>query len=653
MCFTTRDKKGGIKKKKGESVAKRRAFMIDPQSRFQALYATQDSSRACRSRDAAMQATLSLLDEKKHRYRDFSSGSVMPFLYDHRGVYRDPCSIAYTVSSDGASLSLVKKSGFTIVILDILNILPEEGRSRPGSNMPLMIIPGPLPVLDYDSFFRLIYSKLREFETGCWIWDALDSAYFVLQAFKHGEKADIIESTKRANMTGHQAHCGCTVCEMPGVQLPSKQGPHYMPCTTPFRVEDNMHRPLIPGRADFHPYDLPERTEQSYTDALLRHLNAKSKEEHNRIQWQTGIKGPSLSSQSAAFFFPTHWLVDGAHLLFEDCFLHIYDTLSSKPKIQLGDNARYFLSGDEQRLFGEYVVASKPWMPMSIVSGHPRSLFNFRNTFYKMHELETTCMHYFIPFLIELHKPQEMIETMAYFVEGVALSIDYDDEGMSKDDVEQLETCFVEFWKGWERLYYRGVHELVNRCTHALHRLLHIRRFIDWHGPIVNYTQFETEREIKLTEDHTHSLKDPFSNMANQMVVRECLSTLDILLPQPKQGPRCNRGPSMRTLQGREIFCLSPKFGRLSKDDTRARTQILAMRDWFAYEGFTTMGEKVLPSDARMSGWIRWGKVELPIQKGIVLLCLQQETDKRNNRAARVFQVRNSPFSCCGLSRMR
>ncbi|KAF8800250.1 hypothetical protein BYT27DRAFT_7049264, partial [Phlegmacium glaucopus] len=88
------------------------------------------------------------------------------------------------------------------VVLILLN-LPGSLRYK-GSNVIFpMAIPGPNPPGDLESFLYILFQHMAQASEGIWVWDAIESSYFVHRAHLCMVNGDMLGSAKCSGMAGH------------------------------------------------------------------------------------------------------------------------------------------------------------------------------------------------------------------------------------------------------------------------------------------------------------------------------------------------------------------------------------------------------------------------------------------------------------------
>ena len=147
-----------------------------------ALFANAESSRILRQRDATLQQVLHLVATaagKNQTFSDFGNSTVHQSHYEDQGLFREPRDLAFALSTDGAQLTLKKQSNTWIVIIILLS-LPGDMRYKSNGYWIPLATPGPNSPGDIESFLWTVFSDLAKASEGIWIWDAIDSSYFIL-----------------------------------------------------------------------------------------------------------------------------------------------------------------------------------------------------------------------------------------------------------------------------------------------------------------------------------------------------------------------------------------------------------------------------------------------------------------------------------------
>ncbi|KIL54837.1 hypothetical protein M378DRAFT_41939, partial [Amanita muscaria Koide BX008] len=121
---------------------------------IRAMFTNADTSKLLRYRDETLKKVLSLLDQglaHTRTYSDFADSDVHLHHYRNMGLFHGDRDIAWSLSTDGAQLSVKKQSNTWIVALTLLNLKPELRYKSDNVIIPF-IVPGPHGPGDLESF---------------------------------------------------------------------------------------------------------------------------------------------------------------------------------------------------------------------------------------------------------------------------------------------------------------------------------------------------------------------------------------------------------------------------------------------------------------------------------------------------------------------
>ena len=142
---------------------------------------------------------------------------------------------------------------------------------------------------------------------GIWMWDAIDSSYFVNHAHIVMALGDMLGSAKLNGMAGHSAIYGDWFTMVWGACSSLAKGAiaQYYPISPPENKKYNPNRPEAYDLAN-----LPMRTGTSYWETINKLEAATSKTARAAITKSTGVSWLPLCAASKAFLHPTYFPVD-------------------------------------------------------------------------------------------------------------------------------------------------------------------------------------------------------------------------------------------------------------------------------------------------------------------------------------------------------
>ena len=98
-----------------------------------------------------------------------------------------------------------KQSDTWLLILIFLNLAPEL-RYKSNSVFYPLAIPGPNPPGNIESFLWSLFEQMVQASEGIWVWDAVDSSYFVNHACICMALGDMLGSAKLNGIAGHSIY---------------------------------------------------------------------------------------------------------------------------------------------------------------------------------------------------------------------------------------------------------------------------------------------------------------------------------------------------------------------------------------------------------------------------------------------------------------
>ena len=153
---------------------------------------------------------------------------------------------------------------------------------------------------------------------GLWMYDAVDSSYFLNHAAISMALGDMLGSAKINGMAGHMAIFGDRFSMVQGACSSLVKGSKalYYPSNPP---ENSTYNPDCPSY-DLH--NLPLRTQSQYWKIIKNLEHAQTKKDKANIVKATGISQLPLCAASKAFIHPTFFPID---LFYENQVLFIWD----------------------------------------------------------------------------------------------------------------------------------------------------------------------------------------------------------------------------------------------------------------------------------------------------------------------------------------
>lgn len=583
---------------------------------IKAMFANADTAKLLRHRDNCLKEALHLVATapKAVKYSDFCDSKVHMHHHQSMGLFQDPRDIAFALSTDGAQLTMKRQSDTWLLILMVLN-LPPEMRYKSNHIIYPFAIPGPNPPGNVESYLFPLFEEMAMASDGIWMWDAVDSSYFLNHACICMALGDMLGSAKLNGMAGHSAVYGDRFSMVKGARASLKKGSkaQYYPISPP---QNSTYNPKRPPTYDL--YNLPMREEKFYWQTIAKIQGAQFKTNRATITKETGISRMPLCAASPAFLHPTFFPLDPFHLFYENCMACLWDlwmTLSP-----MSDPIH--INADKARKFGQLVPEAMSTLP-SIFCGPVRDPFLKRQSQYKIYEWMALLHWYIIPIGIELEFNPVVLENFSYFVEAVEMAMTI--KPRSEDELHNLHHILCKFLQGFQRIYIGDDPEKISRFRLCIFQLIHVPIHIQWNGSIRIGSQATVERAIGEVGHKIRSKKSPFANFANIIFERELIKLLLLHYPALDSSPAYR--PNIRT----HTHALHKQVKILKKEiktSHKFHQHIRAICNWLNIEFDPELELR------------RWGKFKL--QMGHVLRSQLSETQgKPPSRSARYFEAQN------------
>src|SRR6266576_804414 len=451
-----------------------------------------------------------------HTYSDFGDSVVQDHLCTNLNLFKDPRDVAFALSTDGAQLTMKKQSNTWVAILILLN-LPAEIRYKTNVMVPF-IVPGPQSPGDIESFMYPLFEDIAKSNEGIWMWDAIDSSYFVNHAYICMILGDMLGSAKMSGMAGHSAVHGDRLRLVEGARSSLKKGSKYQyyPVNPPQNWKYNPSR-----CSSYDLNNLPIRDEKSYWDVIEKLNNAQT----NAIIKKSGISRMPLAAASPAFLHPSFFPLDPFHLFFENIMPFIWDiwTTESTPDEEI------HLSKDMAKQLGQLVANGMKTLPPAL-SGPVHDPHLKRQSQYKAYEWMALLYWYIVPIGIELEMESSVLCNFSKLARIVDIAMTI--KPMTENDIQDLQTEINDFLIEYEQLYVGNDPEKIWRCRLCIFQLVHVPMHITWYGSIRLGSQATVERTIGEAGHKIHSKKSPFANMANIFYEKEIIKALLLYYPQ-------------------------------------------------------------------------------------------------------------------------
>jgi hypothetical protein len=182
-------------------------------------------------------------------------------------------------------------------------------------------IPGPNKPRDIDLFSWILIMELLRLAARVKAYDGSGSGQqFMLHAYLILCTRDMPAVAMLMRMLGHNAILACRMCNIHGVQNPSKPN-----ATTHYPALNCQRHPTKPSPAVYNAADLPIQTHTEFMAQAQDIQLASGPTEHKRLASNYGIKGVSIVSFLGLMSFPMSFLFGSMHLFFKNVIPNMVD----------------------------------------------------------------------------------------------------------------------------------------------------------------------------------------------------------------------------------------------------------------------------------------------------------------------------------------
>ena len=590
-----------------------------------ALYANAETSSEMRNRDSCLQQVLHLIataannphlvdgittdpNAPVRQYSDYGNGQIHQMLYEKFGLFKDPRDVAFALSTDGAQLTMKKQSNTWLLIFIILNL---PATFRYGEQVVIdCATPGPHSPGDIESFLWITFIEMAKASEGLWMYDAVDSSYFLNHAAISMALGDMLGSAKINGMAGHMAIFGDRFSMVQGARSSRVKGSKslYYPSSPPENSTYNPDRPSY----DLH--NLPLRTQSQYWKIIKNLEDAQTKKDKANIVKATGISRLPLCAASKAFIHPTFFPIDPFHLFYENQVLFMWDLwtiLSDK------NDLVHFTRADD---FGALIPKAMKTLP-PVFCGPVRDPYLKRQSQYKIYEWMALLHWYIIPIGMETGMNPSVLKNFSQFVEIIEFAMT--NTKRTDADLSYLQELIIKFLQGFETLYIGDDPEKINRMRLCIFQLIHVPNHIRWNGSIRLGSQATVERSIGEMGRLIRSKKAPFANLTNLIYEKELIKILCLYYPtlDINRKQKSDLETVLQPIQQQKIY---KKYNSMTPVIEKELASISALLDQTITSG----------GDIEYS---RWGKLKL--LNGHVLSSRSTEAKNRVQRQSFWFEV--------------
>ena len=316
---------------------------------------------------------------------------------------------------------------------------------------------------------------MAEASEGIWIWDAIDSSYFVLQVHLCMILGDVLGSAKLSGMAGHSAVYGDHFSNVKGACSSTNKGAkaQYYPMSPPDTVDLKYNK----NRIVYDIRNIPICTEEEYWITIEKLEMSRGLNKHSKVAEivkQTGVSHLPLCAASKAFAHPTFFPPNPFHLLYENIMAFLWDLwVKSKP------TDPYYISEEQLRKFGELVALAMSTLPPSF-HGPIHDPFLKHNSQYKIYEWMALLHWYILPIGMELQWNPLVLQNFSYFVCAVEFAMTI--KARSENEILYLQELIITFLKGFKQLYVGKNPENIFKARLCVFQLIYVPQHIVWNA---------------------------------------------------------------------------------------------------------------------------------------------------------------------------
>ncbi len=527
---------------------------------IQSYYKNGEMAKAMRYRHEQLQGALQKLgsDNTPTEYSDFPNSINHINHYNNLHLFQEETDTAITISTDGAQLTMKKKSNVWVLIVTILN-LPPNMRTKAENTIIPLIIPGPNPPGNVESFVYVLYQELAKLSVGVWCYDALLKRHFILKVYLCGVLGDMLGSTKLNRMAGHVGVYGCRFSMVRGAR--KEKGinifmtslyqfilrfsligtrAQYYPLTQPEEDEINNDRP------PFDIFSLPIRKLQDYWETIIEINDIKQSgirvaSRITSIVRETGVSGLPICAASPAFTHPFFFPLDPFHLFYENCMPHIWDLW-----IKSDNEEAVHMGSDIASNLGAEIEDAMNTLPPSFC-GPIRDPYKKRQSQYKIYEWMALLHWYIVPIAWELGFNEAVIKNFALFSNVIEYAMTT--VVRTTGDLIKLQDKIILFLRGFENLCVGNDPSKIPRCRLCMYQLMFIPHHISYNGTIRFGSQSTCEQTIGNIGHGIRSKKAPFQNVVSYKTDKLAVRMLHLSHPTFF----ANKGKDQKTLLYKSI----------------------------------------------------------------------------------------------------
>ncbi len=164
---------------------------VNPIPMIRAHFANTEAAEDLQYRHDMLSQALKVVDEASRKYSDYPDSDIHIYHYQNVGLCQEPKDVALLISTDGAQLTMKKKSDTWFILLQILNFASSKHYKLENILIPL-IIPGPNNSENIESFLVPLFEALFQASEEVWMWNVRKCSPFVCHVQLCGGLEDML-----------------------------------------------------------------------------------------------------------------------------------------------------------------------------------------------------------------------------------------------------------------------------------------------------------------------------------------------------------------------------------------------------------------------------------------------------------------------------
>ncbi len=153
-------------------------LFVNPIPMIRAHFANKEAAENLQYKHDMLSQALKIVDEAFRKYSDYPDSDIHIYHYQNMGLFQKARDVVLLISTDGAQLTMKKKSDTWFILLQILNFAPSKCYKLENILIHL-IIPEPSNSGNLESFLYPLFEALVQAGEGVWMWDVRKDSPFV------------------------------------------------------------------------------------------------------------------------------------------------------------------------------------------------------------------------------------------------------------------------------------------------------------------------------------------------------------------------------------------------------------------------------------------------------------------------------------------